>query len=173
MSRRVSEGGGPAKKGVQGVWGVEDLRKRPAPGFGGELNYASISANVSITATTEAAPNDIVSVPARTYDGTTTIMVTFSSAIVAFTALGSANVLINLWDMDGPTNLGRLAQMQQGTLAAGSAYSSAVPFERSVRLTPSAGRHTYRVRAWRDLQDAVLYSVAGYLPTFLRVVRVG
>ena len=30
MSRRVSEGE-PLKKATQGVWGVEDLRKRPAP----------------------------------------------------------------------------------------------------------------------------------------------
>ncbi len=54
MSRRVSENT-PQKKAGQGVWGVEDLRKRPAPATGGvpvQLYIAQSTTNVAASWTT-------------------------------------------------------------------------------------------------------------------------
>lgn len=51
MSRRVSEGE-PLKKATQGVWGVEDLRKRPAPVAGGGAEYAYLERTTDLTMTT-------------------------------------------------------------------------------------------------------------------------
>jgi hypothetical protein len=41
MSRRVAENT-PAKKGAQGTWGVEDLRKRPSPRTGGWTSFRAL-----------------------------------------------------------------------------------------------------------------------------------
>lgn len=132
-----------------------------------ELGYAEVTTNLSITSTAESGPDDVVSLPARTYSGSEIVLLEFFCADAALGANAAGNgLLVNLWDMDGPTNLGRISVIE---------FPSAAPFEvamyGSVRLTPAAGQHSYRVRAWRRNAACTLVG-AGGVPIYLRSSRV-
>lgn len=127
-----------------------------------EFDYAQITSNHSVTATTAAAATTVVSLPARVYDGTTVIMVEFYS----FGGLTGANstIVINLWD--GSTDLGRLCQVQAVT----AGVQVGAHMNGCWRITPSAASHTYIAKAWRDNANGTIY--ADQAPCFIRTVRV-
>ena len=133
-----------------------------------ELGYAEVTTNLSITSTAESSPDDVVSLPARTYSGTEIVLIEFFcyDVLVAANAAGNG-INVNLWDMDGPTNLGRMAAIE---------FPSAAIFEAGLsgrfRTTPAAGQHTYRARAWRRNAACTLVGNGG-IPIYLRASRVG
>lgn len=135
---------------------------------GHEFDYAERTTDLTITATSAATAQVVVSGNAVTYDGSTIILIELFAAVLTCDTDLAATV--NLWD--GGTDLNRMWQVQAvvsgattGTIQAG--------VHASRRLTPSAGAHTYHFKAWKGGGTAVLGAVAGtYLPAFIRITKV-
>lgn len=133
-------------------------------GSGGtELDYVEKTSNTSITATTEGTANTIVTGSAVAYDGSTVIIIKFSTALV----VTSTSSVFDVWLYDGAASIGRLAEAQ-GSAAIG------VPILVERRITPSAATHTYSIRASTGAGTATVVGGAGGIgvsaPAYIRIV---
>lgn len=133
---------------------------------GSQLDYVEYVGDRSITATSAATANDVVVGNAVAYDGVTKVYIEF---FARFAAPGSttAYLIVNLWD--GNTDLGRIDQMQVNAIANGG------PLYGAVQFTPSAGSHTYKVKAW--MSAAATGNIYGNatdpgVPIFMRITTV-
>lgn len=136
-----------------------------------ELGYTQFVADVTVTSTSEAAPDVVVTASAITFDGSTVVLVEFFSQCAKLDAAASSQLVFNLQE-DG-TDIGRIAQVQNPS-ATGSS-GSAVHAMR--RFTPAAGAHTYRVVAWGTAAGTYLVQAgaggAGVsVPGFIRLSEV-
>jgi glutamine amidotransferase-like uncharacterized protein len=111
-----------------------------------ELAYVEITSSVSITATTSAGANTVVSAGALSFDGSTRICIEFFSPTVVCGSNAAAKVQITLWDgaTEGPRFAGFVGTSQQAPCLARRF------------LTPSAGSHTYIIKAYRELVDGTV-----------------
>jgi hypothetical protein len=138
------------------------------PGY--EFDYAPFTTPVSISATTEAGANTIVSGNAVTYDGSTTILITCSSPQAnPDDTQASPYMIFSLWDSS--TNLGRLGQLEEK-----GSVNGRFPLFFQCRLTPSAGSHTYIWKAWNVAGTGSVDGGAGgastSMPGFIRITKV-
>ena len=117
--------------------------------------------DITIDNTSEATPDDVVSVPQLAYDGTTTILIEWYTHWASCGGGASPVLIVSLWDLVGAgTDLGRISIIQgTGSLQGGALYGAK-------RLTPSAGNHTYRIRASRQVVNGTIRD------GFVRVTRV-
>lgn len=122
----------------------------------GEISYDQITADVTVSATTEASPTDVITASAHTFSGSQIVYVEFFAPVLAPGA--SSALILNLWDAS--TDLGRIAV----------AANANVPCLVRRRLTPSAGSHTYKVRGWRDVANGTVFASSPRVPAYLRIV---
>jgi hypothetical protein len=109
------------------------------PGF--EIGYDQITSTVNVVNTTEGTATTIITATAYTFDGGPVIATFYTTCIILpSTANGNVTVMLN----EGGTILSHLAYAQAGSAAASFGY----PCMASYRFTPSAGSHTYSVRAF-------------------------
>lgn len=131
-----------------------------------ELDYVEITAPVVISATTDATANTVITGNPIVLNGSTRIIVEFGAEQVATGGTTSSAVIVTLWD--STTDLGHFHEV--GTPANGVVSVSAL-----VRrfLTPSAGTHTYVIKAFRNVADGTIYAGTGGVgndqPAYLRV----
>jgi len=150
-----------------------NLGQTPAAAIGSptlsadELGYTELTSTVLCNATTEATANTIVTAPAINFDGVTSILVEFWAP--SYHAGDAPNASFYLYD--GSISLGTIGSR---TMITGAAMG---PLYLSRRLTPSAGTHTYSIRAIVSSGggitiDAGLAGTPGiYMPGFIRVRR--
>lgn len=129
------------------------------PGF--ELDYVQVTGgNVSITATTGATAQTIVTGTSLTYDGNPVMLQFFAPRIDT----GTTFIVPVLYD--GLTQLGQLA----------SITGSGNPAPLFYRFTPSAGTHQYIVKAFVDAGSGTVFDGNGALgnlmPLFIRITKV-
>ncbi|MCR4331731.1 MAG: hypothetical protein NUV34_03355, partial [Sulfuricaulis sp.] len=126
---------------------------------GAELAYGQITSNVPVTATTAAGADVVVSSGAVTYDGTP-VYVEFYAPI----ALAGTNYITFVL-YDGATLLGIVAQNRTLNISVNA----------PVKITPSAGSHTYQIKAYVDAGSGTVYAGAGTggaaFPASCRVVK--
>ncbi len=157
------------------VGGPTTVAPDPAPWGAGrptksaELAYAEITAIVDLTATSEGGANVIVTAPAITCDGATTIIVEFFSPCYSPGAGDGRYSGLLLYD--NGVLLGWLGQTQNDGSTAGGQVGNAVEVKR--RFTPSAGSHVFSVRAFSNAGGGKIYSGPGgagtYLPSYIRI----
>jgi len=139
-----------------------------APGT--ELAYVQFTADVAISATSAASANTIVTATAVTFDGSTAVWIEFQATRVEVGSTALAPVFIDLWDSS--TNLGILGSV------VSNAPTMAAPFNRSFRMIPSSGSHTFSVRGWisaaspGSIVRASTGGAATNLPGHIRITRV-
>lgn len=127
-----------------------------------EVAYAEITSDVSVTATSEATPTDVVSSGAITYEAVPHMIEWFSSGV----APGTGNqTIIHLWD--GSTEINRIAEHAENLQ----------PSRGTHRITPTAASHTYRIRAHRVTGNGTIRAGAGgagadNCPAFIRIYKV-
>ena len=135
------------------------------PGF--EIGYDQITANVTVSATTESAGTSVIAAAAHTFDGGAVMAQFFAPVIVTANAAG-ATVTVLLFE--GATQIGRFGQLE----ASGAVIDSA--FSGWLRFTPSAASHTYTVTAIQAGGNGTIICGAGgtatYMPAFLRFTKV-
>lgn len=133
----------------------------------GELAYVEFTSTVTVNATAEGTPNEVVSAGAVSYDGTTRVKLEFFAGRCNVGTTAGSFVVCNLWDGDS-TDLGRIA-----VAAAGAASGISLPLYGVRFLTPSNASHTYKIKAWRVNSDGAIFGAAGgagvTLPGFVRV----
>lgn len=135
-----------------------------------EFDYTQITSTVSVGSTSAAAPTDVIVAPSVTYDGSTVVLFQFYCALVGTPAGNGAFLRVGLWD--GSTDLGRIASMTNPT----GVPSMAIPVHAVMRLTPSAGAHTYKIVAWVSSGTGTINAGIGgptgvVVPAFFRQSR--
>ena len=130
-----------------------------------ELDYVEFTAPVSITATTEAGADTVVTATALAFDGATPIDVEFFCPYGLPNASNGAQ--INFYLFDGASSIGRLAFTQSPTATAAN------PPHLTRRLTPSNASHTYSIRAAVNTGTGSVGAGAGgngnVMPGFIRI----
>lgn len=138
------------------------------PGY--EYDYVERTSNLTVTATSDAAAQDLIVGNAVTYDGSTRVKI--EAFVVAASITPNQNVVLNLYD--GSTDLGRLCNIGPPT-GTGASGSMVMMMKGERFLTPSAGAHTYKVRAWKTGGTAVVAADTGgaglYLPAWYRITK--
>jgi hypothetical protein len=136
---------------------------------GWELGYTEFTSAVTVSATAETTPDNVVAAPAIAFDGSTRVCLEFFAPRVDIGAVAGAFVLVNLWD-DTTTDLGRIC-----VAASPAAVASSVPMFGVRYFTPPAATKTYRARAWRVSSNGSIVGGAGgagaTLPGFIRITK--
>lgn len=133
--------------------------------LGTELAYVERTTNLTVTGS-EAAPNDLMTAAAIVFDGSTRVCIEAFCAVAQKGTTGTC--AIGLWD--GATELGGLSQI----LSSVSSTMQATLYGKRF-LTPSAGSHTYNVKAWRTVVDGTIVAGNGtggagtWMPAFIRI----
>jgi hypothetical protein len=132
---------------------------------GAELDYAQVvTPSAAVSATTEATAAAIVTGNPVTYDGTRNKIEFFCPALAASTGL-----TLNIVFLRDTTVIGQVRVVTYTTSAA------LYPPIGEVFDTPSAGAHTYSVKAFVSTGNATIQAGAGgsgnLVPAFLRVTK--
>jgi hypothetical protein len=132
----------------------------------GSIDYAQITSSVNISASSDATANTVVTGSSVSYDGSTQILVEFFTPY-AISASSGQELRVNLFD--GSTDLGRI-----GKLATSGAIGVAMSASRV--LTPSAGSHTFSIRAHKSggSDDTITAGAGGTatdVPAFMRITQ--
>lgn len=139
-----------------------------------EFDYATTTSDTSITATTEATANTIVTGNAVTYDGITPVIIEFDSP--GYQAPNVSAASMSFWLYDGASSIGFIGACNNpGTIAATVAGMRTTGVMK-VRITPSAGAHTYSIRASVTSGTGTVKAGAGgagvVYPAFIRISKV-
>jgi hypothetical protein len=154
-----------AGKVLTGAGVTTSVAYKYPPGY--EFDYVEFTSGVSITATTEATANTVVTGNAVTYDGSTIIMIDFQCTYTQPSGTNSLQFVL----YDGGSSIGLIE------FSSPSATGTGFPAQRmSRRLTPSAAAHTYSIRALTGGGTATVGAGAGgngaYMPGFIRQTKV-
>ncbi len=133
------------------------------PGY--EIGYDAITADVTVSGTS-GSPTTVISCAAHTFDGAL-VLAEVSSPIV--TPATNDQCIFVLFE--GATAIGVMGQYSAGSGGASG------PCAFGYRFTPTAGNHTYTLKAWRVSANATIRagsggSVSTYLPTYIRFTKV-
>lgn len=110
------------------------------PGY--ELDYVTKTSNTTVSGTSEGAATTIITSTSLSYDGTA-VMVAVSFPELQIANTGDILVIADLY-VDS-TMLGRLS-----ITALEPHTDGRIPYFASYRHTPSAGTHTYTLKAWKS-----------------------
>lgn len=140
------------------------------PRGGQELGYSQRVTTLGITATTELTAQQVVTGPNIVFDGVTIAMITLSCPALIPPAAGLNAIYAIL--TDNGVSIGQVGLRQ----AVNAGANNTDPFERSVRITPSAGAHVYEFRSWADTNNgaAVIAGAGGpgtNFPAYIRIVQ--
>jgi hypothetical protein len=134
-----------------------------------EIAYTEFTANVSVTATTEATANTVVAASAVTFDGATAVLIEFFAAAMQ-PDINLAGRALLVWLYQDGTSIGEIAQV-----TAPTANQLQGPMSVKRRITPSAGSHTYSIRSSVNAGTGSFSAGAGGLsavmPGFIRITR--
>lgn len=135
--------------------------------IGSELTYNEFTSNVTVTATTEAGANTVVTATAFTSDATPVIIEFFAPSVLLFAGTAGA---INCVLFEDGSPIGVLAYAEN---SAADAFQLPVLGRR--RLTPTAASHTYSIRAHRNGGNGTIAAGAGgagaYVPGYIRITK--
>ena len=138
---------------------------------GKELDYVARTTNASITATSEATADTVITGSSVAYDGSTIVMVEFWANHAGPDVSGLSD--LRFWLYDGSSSIGFFGYVQQTGDGANVQY---VTVHSMRRITPTAASHTYSVRASVDAGTGTVAAGAGgsgnVAPAFLRITRV-
>ena len=134
------------------------------------MGYTQYTAASTISATTEGTANTIVAASAITFDGTAVVIDFF--APYCDPQPNAAGNQANVFLYEDGVSIGRLAVI---SMAAPASAEILNPVRLSRRMTPSAGSHTYSIRASRTNANADFGGGAGglgaYMPGYIRITK--
>lgn len=132
-----------------------------------ELDYAPRTTSMSVTATSQLTAQTVVTGHPLEWDGETTALVEFSVPYCGPDA-GAVGRSMLFWLYDGNSSVAAL-----GAVTTPAAKMDRKPVHLSTRITPSAGTHTYSVRASVSAGVGTIDAGPGnpgtYVPAYLRV----
>jgi hypothetical protein len=139
------------------------------PGYEFPGSYVEQTTSVTVSATTEATANTVVTAGAVTFDGATPVVIEFYAPYVQPASVATAYVQLVLYD--GSSSIGLLGIV--GNPAANTMYD---PVFLRRRLTPAAASKTYSVRAFQangnGTVGAGVGGVGANMPAYIRITKV-
>lgn len=157
--------GATGAAGAAGATGATGATGPAGPSGGAPLDYTQFTSPVTISGTT-GAPTTVVTSGAVTLDGAQSIIVEFYSPQVN---CGSGGDFVAMVLFDGATNLGQI-----GTVSASNNEADGVFYKVKI-ASPSAGSHTYTVKAFRSLVNGTIQAGAGgagaFMPGCIRILN--
>lgn len=130
---------------------------------GYEYDYVQKTSNTTLSATSAATANTIVTANAVTFDGSTAAVIEFYCPT---TDRSGGATLIALWLYDGSSEVGAIYYSVAVTTARLGIYAS-------YRLTPSAASHTYSIRGSVNASSADINAGAAgsgnFMPCYIRI----
>lgn len=117
---------------------------------GAELDYATRTSDLTVTAGSEAAANTVITGASISFDGSTRVQIEFWCP---FASSGSGVLVVVI--VEDSTVIGTIVQLY------GSGTVIYAPLYGSMLRTPLAGSHTYYVKAWRTGSDGTIAGGAG------------
>lgn len=139
------------------------------PNLTEELAYNEYTSDVTVTATTEATANTVVTASAVTFDGATQAIIEF---FTPWADQPATPATLKFWLYDGSSSIGQTG-MYASSSANGGTTSLYLPVYLSRRLTPSAASHTYSIRASVTSGTGTVHGGAGgagvLVPGFIRI----
>jgi len=143
----------------------------PSSYIGHELDYVEFTSPVSITATSEATANTIVTGSAVAYDGSTVVLIEFFAPYLTVPASAVNDTIFCLYD--GSSSIGFMGLIS--TVSSATTQRLSNP-RLARRLTPSNASHTYSIRAYVGSGTASVGAgsggVANHVPGFIRITKV-
>lgn len=134
-----------------------------------ELDYTQKTSTTTITATSEATANTIVTAAAHTFNGTTIYLIEFFAPYATSGGVANGNMAFYLYD--GSSSIGVISLIS-AEVTSMNAYVAIYGIR---RLTPSAASHTYSVRARVSSGTGLVAAGAGGSgsdsPAFIRITR--
>lgn len=131
------------------------------------VSYTQITANVTVNGGTEALADTVITAPALAADGISSFWIEFWCPDVAL----AASCAVNLWLYDGAASVGQVYQQYNGANGLATGEPTQVRF----RVTPSAGSHTYSIRASQQFGVCTINAGAGgagvFMPASLAISR--
>jgi hypothetical protein len=137
---------------------------------GHEFDYVEFTSPVTVTSTTEAGADTVVTSAAIAYDGSTAVFVEFYCSDVDVTA----DYFVRLVLYDGASSIGIISADHISPFPTND-FRMSVLVKR--RLTPSAATHTYSIRAFGNAStgstvNAGAGGTGNYMPGFIRITKV-
>lgn len=133
-----------------------------------EISYTEFTGNVTVTSATESGATTVVTAPALTANGTDSFWVEFYTPLAEPGVNGDS--VIEIYLFDGTTSLGIVGQVLNS--GAGS-FPLSVPVVTKKKITPSAGSHTYSVRASQAIANGTIFGGTGgagnFMPGYIRL----
>jgi hypothetical protein len=139
---------------------------------GHEFDYSQITSPVTVsgTAETSAGSTLVITGNAATYDGDPVILEFFSPAVTTASDAAGRDIRMGLYE--STTFLGRLGLAQKDAAGTQDPYA---PWFLGYRFTPTAGSHTYLLRAMRTGANATIQAGAAgatnYVPAYMRIIK--
>ncbi|HEU5004919.1 MAG TPA: capsid cement protein [Candidatus Saccharimonadales bacterium] len=133
-----------------------------------ELAYSEFTAPVTVSATSASTANTVVTATSISSDGNTPVVVEFFAPRVDAGADG--HTIVSLYE-DG-SSIGDIF----GQVYSGANMQGYDPVHVTRRLTPTAGAHTFSIRAWRINANGTVEAGPGgtggttFVPGYIRVV---
>jgi hypothetical protein len=159
--------GAAGAKGDTGAQGAQGPKGDPGPAGSSEFFYGEGTTNVTVAVNAASAAGTVISSGAQTYTAVPHLIEFFCPQGVTG-ASTTSTVNVSLWD--GSTDLGVIASVKNNTNVALN-----VPVYGRRRLTPTAGSHTFVVKAFAAGNAGALNAGAGgpglNLPLHLRIVK--
>lgn len=142
---------------------------------GAVVDCVTFNTDITISATTAAAANTIVTGAGFTPNGTDTYLIEFQCAAIVVGASAGAALFIVLYDNGsiigaGAGTEGRIAQFNSQAAIAG-----VIPCHAAHRLVPSNAAHAYSIRAYRLTTNGTILGTnsATGAPGFIRITKDG
>jgi len=133
-----------------------------------KIDYVEKTSDTTISATSAATADTCITSSPIVYPGGMEICIEIYSPSLVPSGSNSADLIVTLWE--DSTDLGIIGQT--GTTAASPPSFSSM-FARMFR-TPSAGSHTYIVKAWRTVGNGTFSGGtggAGYIAAYMRITK--
>lgn len=137
---------------------------------GTELGYDQITGTVSVTATSAATATSIIAGTAHSFDGSPVLLEFYAPGVSSPSVAGDSTWVLLF---EGSTQIAQIAQVQTP-----SAASMGVTVKAGIRFTPSAGSHTYSIKAWATVTTGTPRVFAGSgsggaaAPAYMRFTKV-
>lgn len=132
------------------------------------LSYVEKTTNTTVSATTEAAADTIVTAGAVTLDGSTQIRVSFYAPAL-LTGSGAATLVSFVIYQNG-SSIGQASNYEISI----TGQLETAPYLSRI-LTPAANTYTYSIRAFRNVANATVFAGAGgagnFIPLFVLVEK--
>jgi hypothetical protein len=133
---------------------------------GTQLAYAEFTADVTISATTEATANTIVTAGAISVDGSTPIIVEFGVEACVIAVVGQ----LDIWLYEDGSSTGE--KMAKVVNPAAASFADPVTARR--KRTPASGSRTYSIRGSRVTANWTVEggpAASGKMPGYIRVTK--